>query len=201
MAATSATSAAAAAAPRAPTIWYGCSVVLDQLGTAEATQRAMDSWAWRHFPNQAPADHKAHATVLYHGPDGAAALRDAELASKYARQMHGAIRCVEKHVGLDGRHFVTMCFDCDGDELQKMHVALRAEAEAISGAKSRQRPHLVDGRSVYPHDVNPHITVATYAADKAKEADAEFRAMERHNGFSAWHGARVTLLPVEEHFG
>lgn len=116
--------------------------------------------------------------------------------------MTGSVTRIEKHVGLDGRHFVTLCFDCDGDALQHLHALLRAEAATITGCKSWQKPHLdAQGRSVYVNDVNPHITVAIYAADKGNQADAEFAAMQASNAFRVWKGMAVTLGPIEEHYG
>lgn len=196
--------ALAAPKPKAPTIWYGCPVVLNDIGTVDATQKALDDWAAHWFPSKAKGEHKAHATVLYHGPGGAEKLRDAKLAASCAQLMSGRVRGIEMHQvpNKDGqmRAYITISFDCFDHALEHMHVRLRAAAEQIAEAKSWSRPHLgQNGEHLYVNDVNPHITVAIY--DDCDAANREFGAMLEANAFLPYDKKLLTLFQLEEHYG
>jgi len=174
------------------------------IGDVDATQKAIDAWAQKWFPNADKAEHKAHATVLYHGPGNATKLKDAGIEAKHAgRNMTGQVRAIERYtVETDKgtRHFVTLAFDCES--LQDLHAAMRAEAEALSGEKSWQKPHTgPQGQmNYYKHNVNPHITLAVYSDANSDKFEKDWKHMITNSAASSFTGMPVVLGDVEAHY-
>ena len=203
----SSSSTTAATAVRKPTIWWGLDVTLEGYATYEETCAQLGLFKECYLPNaKQPADHKPHATVLYHGAAGATALRDAKLEDAHLQQtfLVGAFRALERHSSPDNkRHFLTACFRCEA--LQDLHVTMRAEAERISGAPSTQAPHLgPDGEHLHKNDVNTHITLAEYTTRGTMDADYdEMVAMKGDEWLLGTAAAprKVRLGPLRAHYG
>jgi hypothetical protein len=190
---------------RPPTIWWGFDVVFDGCADFDDTCAHLEFFKKRYLPHaNKEGDHKPHATVLYHGAASATVLRDAKLEDQYNCAMIGEFRGLERHSSPDNtRHFLTASFMCE--PLQDLHVALRKQAEAISGEKSKQQPHVgPGGEHLHKHDVNPHITLAEYKTRTAMDADYEELVVARGDELllgPVGMRRRLRLGPLKVHYG